>query len=172
MIDERPAVINERIEVGHWEGDTVVSSRGSKKALLTNVERVTGYLLVGLLENRYSETVYQHTHQLFKNIPEGKKKSMTYDNGREFALHRRIEWKNQMTVYFTHPYHSWERGTNENTNGLLRQFFPKKTNFNTITEKQLRRSQKLINSRPRKRLNYRTPEEVFLGKSVASVVGI
>lgn len=172
MIDDRPKDIEERKNIGHWEWDTVISSRGSKKALLTNVERKTGYLIAGLIENRNSETVYNKTHKLFEHIPKHKRQSITYDNGREFALHRRIEWRTQMTVYFAHPYHSWERGTNENTNWLLRQFFPKKMSFSAITDKQLNHAQKLINSRPRKRLNYRTPEEVFLGKSVAFTVGM
>jgi IS30 family transposase len=83
---------------------------------LTNVERKTGYLLTGLIENRNSETVYNKTSELFEHIPKYKRQSITYDNGREFALHRRIEWRTEMTVYFAHPYHSWERGTNENTN--------------------------------------------------------
>jgi transposase, IS30 family len=116
MIDERPAEVEKRQEVGHWEGDTVVSRRGSKKALLTNVERKTGYLLAGLIESRHSEVVYNKTSELFEHIPKHKRQSITYDNGREFALHRRIEWKTNMTVYFAHPYHSWERGSNENTN--------------------------------------------------------
>jgi transposase, IS30 family len=172
MIDDRPKEIEERKDIGHWEGDTIISSRSSKKALLTNVERKTGYLLVWLIQDKTSNTVYEKTHALFEHIPEIQKKSITYDNGREFALHRRIEWKTHMIVYFAHPYHSWERGTNENTNGLLRQFFPKKMSFSAITDKQLNQAQKLINSRPRKRLNYRTPEEVFLGKTVAFTVGM
>lgn len=172
MIDKRPEHVERREEIGHWEGDTVLSRRGSKKALLTNVERKTGYLIAWVLENRTSETVHKTTSFLFERIPKNKKRTITYDNGREFALHRRIEWSTSMTVYFAHPYHSWERGTNENTNWLLRQFFPKKMSFSALTDKELNHAQKLINSRPRKRLGYRTPEEVFLGKTVAFTVGM
>lgn len=104
----------------------------------------------------------------FKNIPEKKKKSCTNDSGPEFAGHKQMETDLKMTMYFAHPYHSWERGTNENTNRLVRQFFPKGTYFSEIEEWELAWAVDLINHRPRKRLGYRTPHEVFMeSESVA-----
>ena len=95
------------------------------------------------------------------DIPHHLRVSLTFDNGREFAEHRMMEYFTGFTVYFANPYHSWERGTNENTNGLIRTYFPKGTDFNTVTDKELEKVQKQINMRPRKRLGYRTPFEMF-----------
>jgi IS30 family transposase len=99
---------------------------------------------------------------LFRQIPKYKRKTITYDNGKEFSEHRLIEYYTKTKVYFAHPYHSWERGTNENTNGLLRQFIPKKTDFITVTKEDLEHYTHLINHRPRERLDYLTPHEVFM----------
>ncbi|MBP9779435.1 IS30 family transposase [Candidatus Gracilibacteria bacterium] len=167
MIDERKITYPEcetRSEIGHWEGDTVVGIRGgSKEVILTNVERRTGYLLTKKLIRGTGQCVSEATRELFNTtqIPTHKKQSITYDNGREFSEHRMIEYETNMTVFFAHPYHSWERGTNENTNGLLRQFIPKKTDFKYTTEEQLQYYTELINHRPRERLGWLTPHEVF-----------
>jgi IS30 family transposase len=96
--------------------------------------------------------VSEATRELFEDIPKEQKYSITYDNGKEFSEHRMIEYETKMKVFFAHPYHSWERGTNENTNGLLRQFIPKKTDFKTISEQELQTYTHLINHRPRERL--------------------
>lgn len=159
-IDTRPSVIEERTRLGDWEGDTVLGKERTKR-ILTMVDRTSGKLLAKKLETGTAAEVRVKTKQLFQKIPRSKKLTITFDNGSEFADHELIERDNKLDVYFAYPYHSWERGTNENTNGLLRQFFPKGSSFATITQKQLDRVVKLINNRPRKRHGYRTPEEVF-----------
>ena len=100
-------------------------------------------------------------HQVVPEIPKRLRVTLTFDNGREFAEHRMMEYFTGFTVYFANPYHSWERGTNENTNGLIRTYFPKGTDFNTVTDTELEKVVKQINMRPRKRLSYRTPFEMF-----------
>lgn len=163
MIDERPKYIEERKEIWHWEWDTIVWIKWwSKQVILTNVERKTGYLLTKKLPRGTWICVLEATEELFRKIPRYKRKTITYDNGREFSEHRLIEYSTKTKVYFAHPYHSWERGTNENTNWLLRQYVPKKTDFVTVSDKDLERYTHLINHRPRERLNFLTPYEVFI----------
>lgn len=163
MIDERPGYIEKREDVGHWEWDTIVWIRwGSKEVILTHVERKTGYLLTRKLLRWTGQEVLKSTRDLFDCLPETMKQSITYDNGREFSEHRLIEYFTKATVYFAHPYHSWERGTNENTNGLLRQFIPKKTDMKDVSTKELENYTELLNHRPRERLWFRTPYEVFM----------
>lgn len=158
-IDTRPAEVETRGRVGDWEGDTVV---GQEKALhvLTHAERKSGYLFADKTEGS-AEKVRGATERRFKRCPKRKLRTITYDNGTQFAEHETLERNLGIDVYFAFPYHSWERGTNENTNGLLRQFLPKGTYFADLTQRKLDRYVKLINNRPRKRLGYRTPEEVF-----------
>lgn len=160
MIDERPPEVDERRELGHWEGDSIVG-KDKRQIILTNVERKSGYLLAAKSRAK-SAAVAVVTEDLFEALPDSLKVSIAYDQGREFALHRTIEAVTRMTVYFCHKSSPWERGTNENTNGLLRWFIPKKTDFETVTERDLRHYVELLNNRPRKRLNYLTPAEVFL----------
>lgn len=162
-IDVRPDMIEKRVRIGDWEGDTI---RGGdkKSAVLTHVDRKTGYLLANRLERALAEEVRLITVAEFSKLPKWKCKTITYDNGSEFAEHQTTEFWLKAMIYFAFPYHSWERGTNENTNGLLRQFFPKGTDFNKITDFDLQTAVKLINNRPRKRLHYHTPKEVFSGK--------
>ena len=159
-IGERPEIINERQRIGDWEGDTMIGGERTKR-ILTHVERFSCYLLANILHVVSAEIVVQKTIESFNKIPKRKKQSITYDNGTEFSAHEMIEKKTKATVYFANPYHSWERGTNENTNGLLRQFFPKKSSFATVTQEQVNKVVKLLNHRPRKKLNYLTPYEVF-----------
>ena len=159
-IDVRPAAINLRERIGDWEGDTV-RGKGNSGHLITYVERRSGYLVAGKVENATAENINAFTLREFKKIPRSKRLSITYDNGSEFSGYATIEEQTGMTAYFAFPYHSWERGTNENTNGLLRQFYPKKSRFDGITQAQLDKVVRLINNRPRKRLNYLTPYEVF-----------
>ena len=160
-IDERPAIVELRTEIGHWEGDTI---RGKEKttAIATNVERVSGYAIADKLGHATAENLKQKTVRSFARIPEEKKKTETLDNGVEFSEYELMERETGMTIYFAYPYHSWERGTNENFNGLLRQYFPKGTPFATITQKDVSRAIRELNHRPRKRLNYLTPHEVFV----------
>jgi len=160
-IDERPAVVELRTEIGHWEGDTI---RGKEKttAIATHVERVSGYAIADKLDHATAENLKQKTVQSFARIPTEKKKTETLDNGVEFSEYELMEKETGMTIYFAYPYHSWERGSNENFNGLLRQYFPKGSNFATVTQKDVNRAVREINHRPRKRLNYLTPYEVFV----------
>lgn len=162
-IDTRPKVVEYRERIGDWEGDTI---RGvdKKSAVLTHVERKSGYLLANRLERAFAEKVRKITVNEFSKFPKRKCKTITYDNGSEFAEHQTTEMWLKTMIYFAFPYHSWERGTNENTNGLLRQFFPKNTDFTKITDFDLRRAVNLINTRPRKRLHYHSPKEVFSEK--------
>lgn len=167
-IDTRPPEVEERIEVGHWEGDTIVGGE-KNAAIITHVERVSGFLIADLMPRTRAEKLKDLTVSSFKKIESDKKKTITYDNGLEFSAHNLIERDTGMTIYFAYPYHSWERGTNENTNGLLREFFPKKSLFGTLKQKDVDWATDLINHRPRKRLGYLTPYEVFVkGRDLAS----
>lgn len=162
-IDTRPEIVEKRARIGDWEGDTI---RGGdkKSAILTHVDRKSGYLIANRLERAFAEKVRTTTVAEFSKLSKNKLHTITYDNGCEFAEHEATEMWLKIAIYFAYPYHSWERGTNENTNGLLRQFFPKGTDFSKITDFDLQTAVKLINNRPRKRLNYHTPKEVFSGK--------
>lgn len=164
-IHDRPDVINERARMGDWEGDTMVGRQGELERILTYVERRSGYLVAALLTAGTAENVLNATNATLGRLPREKRRSCTYDNGVEFSYYEMIEKETGMTVYFAHAYSSWERGSNENTNGLLREYFPKKSTFATIPARQLKRAVNLLNHRPRKRLNYRTPYEVFHGKN-------
>lgn len=165
MIDDRPNSIEKRKTIGHWEGDTIIW-KNRKWAIFTNVERKSWYFLTKKLASKSGKEVEKAFIETFTDIPKNKRKTTTVDNGREFSEHKMIEYFTGTTIYFAHPYCSWERWSNENTNWLLRQFIPKKTDFNTVSEKQLDIYTKLINLRPRKRLNYRTPYEVFFKKKL------
>ncbi len=161
-IADRPVSIEKRQELGHWEGDTVLGGEKTVR-ILTHVERKSGYLYMEKLDTVTAEIVGRKTVKRFRKLPRSLRRSVTYDNGVEFADHERTERDTKMTIYFAHPYHSWERGTNENTNGLIRQFFPKKMLLRDVTQKELDRVAKLLNTRPRKRHGYRTPEDVLMG---------
>ena len=163
-IDTRPVVVDLRQRLGDWEGDTVIG-QDRKPAILTHVDRKSGLLLADKLERATAELTRQKTMARFDKIPRSKKHTITYDNGSEFSEHKTTEEKTRIDIYFAYPYHSWERGCNENANGLLRQFFPKKSLFTTITQEQIQSATRLINHRPRKRLNYMTPYEVFYEKT-------
>lgn len=156
-IDSRPKTIDGRLFFGHWEGDTVRGHNHSGH-LVTLVERKSGYLLAGLIPHATKEGFRTCAERLFEPLPAHLKRTLTLDNGSEMSDFEEIEHSTGMTVYFAHPYHSWERGTNENTNGLLRQFFPKNRDFSTITKDELDLAVKLINTRPRKRHGYRSPK--------------
>ena len=160
-IDERPAIVELRTEIGHWEGDTI---KGKEKTtgIATHVERVSGYAVAGKLSRMTAENLKQKTVRSFARIPEDKKKTETFDNGTEFSEYELLERETGMEIFFAYPYHSWERGSNENFNGPLRQYFPKGTPFATITQKDVNRAVRELNHRPRKRLNYLTPYEVFI----------
>ena len=160
MIDKRAESVELRKEIGHWEGDTIIG-KNHKGAICTNVERKSGKLIASKLPNKRAQAVLDATKDDFADLPARLYISMTYDNGKEFSKHEDIEKEMGMTVYFARAYASWQRGTNENTNGLLRQFIPKGTDFDTVSDDDHAKYVDLINNRPRKRLNWLSPNQVF-----------
>jgi IS30 family transposase len=158
-IEQRPAVVDKRSRIGDWEGDTVIG-KGHQGVLVTLVERKSRYTLACQLDSRHSTKVTQAIIRLLQPH-KAQCKTLTFDNGKEFAEHEFIAQCLQARVYFAHPYCSWERGLNENHNGLLRQFFPKKTNLLKVNQDQVNDAVYRLNHRPRKCLGYRTPHEVF-----------
>lgn len=159
-IQGRPRVINRRRRYGDWEGDTIIG-KGRRSALLTLVERKSGYTRLGKLNSLKSPTTMSVAQRRLETLPKSLRRSLTFDNGKEFSEHRRLTERLGIAVYFAQPYRSWQRGTNENTNGLIRQFFPKGTDFRRISHHEVARAEQLLNERPRKRLDYRTPAEVL-----------
>lgn len=163
-IEQRPAVVEERTRLGDWEGDTIIG-HGHKGALLTLVDRKSGYTLIGRLSKREAQQVVNRSAELLSLMPYVE--TLTVDNGKEFAGHAKIKDQTGADVYFAHPYASWERGTNENTNGLIRQYLPKKRRLDDVEEHQIVEIMRKLNHRPRKRLAFKTPHEVFFEESVA-----
>ena len=159
-IDQRPGIIERRERLGDWEGDTIMGTRGTG-SLITYVDRKSGYALVDCVIRATAEAIKKKTTERFRRLPRQKRHTITYDNGTEFSEYELISRETKMDVYFAYPYHSWERGTNENTNGLIRQFFPKRSSFKNITKRDTKQVEQLLNTRPRKRLAYLTPTEVF-----------
>ena len=159
-IDERPQEANERQRLGDWEGDTIVG-KGRKGYLLTCVDRASRYLKAQTVKTCTAELISRHLRQTIRRLPDSKRHSLTLDNGREFARPAELERQLCLKVFFAHPYHAWERGTNENTNGLLRQYLPKGSDLTIVTNNQLRSYVSVLNHRPRKCLGFRSPFEVF-----------
>ena len=167
-IEHRPAVVDKNTEMGHWEGDTV---HGKDAYLVTLVERTTKVLLTARVPDKTKRSVTDAINRLMK--PFAKLcKTITFDNGGEFADHEKVANKLNCKIFFAKPYHSWQRGLNENTNGLLRRYFPKSMHFGDLKQSEIDQAQFLINNRPRKSLNYRTPMEVLAGKTVPLILGI
>jgi len=158
-IDDRPEIVNEKSRIGDWEGDTVIG-KNHKGALVTLVERKTKFTLVAYVANKTAENVTDAIISLLmphvNNVH-----TITVDNGKEFAYHEQVTQKLNSQVYFAHPYHSWERGLNENTNGLIRQYVPKKSEINATTQNQLGMIMSKLNFRPRKSLNFDSPADLF-----------
>ena len=165
-IQGRPDVINKRLRCGDWEGDTLVGKR-RRSGLLALVERKSGYARIGRLDDLTASTTTRMVQRRLKDLPKSLRRSMTFDNGKEFADHQTITRRLDLPIYFADPYRSWQRGTSENTNGLLRQFFPKRTDFTRIRHHQVARVEQLLNERPRRRHDYRTPLEVLAKNFVA-----
>lgn len=159
-IHERPKAANTRSQYGHWEGDTLRGARG-KGAVATFVDRRSGFLVAALMPDRKAKTLNQAMFQAFARFPNSLKRSFTMDHGNEFFSYAEIEEKLETKVYFADPYSSWQRGLNENTNGLLRQYFPKKCDFLKVTPQAFLAVVDALNCRPRKRLGFRTPSECF-----------
>jgi transposase, IS30 family len=167
-IEQRPPIADEKTQIGHWESDTVIGVNHTGM-IVTHVDKASKYLLAGLAKNKTVQQINQVTMGLFEHIEQGFRKTMTFDNGREFCGHQKLADGLGLHCFFANPYHSWERGLNEHTNGLLRQFFPKGTNFKIVKPEALQRAVDLINHRPRKSLDYRTPYEVFYPQPSAPV---
>lgn len=162
-IDERPSIVERRGRIGDFEGDTLMG-RDKRVRIVSLVDRRTGYLIAFLLPKMNAELLASLALKYFRHIPKKKRKTITFDNGTEFSDWESLERKSGMTIYFAYPYHAWERGTNENTNGLLRQYFPKSYDFNLITPRELAHVVRRLNDRERKRLGFLSPRRVFCKK--------
>ncbi len=158
-IDCRPSHIENRLEAGHLEGDLMIGV-GQKSAIGTIVDRKTRCVTMIKIPNRKSKTVTAEFAKFLLKHPQYLRKTMTYDNGMEMANHKWLTKKTGMDIYFAHPYSSWERGTNENTNGLIRRFLPKGTDFNQVSIERLKEIENNLNNRPRKVLGFRTPNQM------------
>lgn len=159
-IDERPSIVDSRNRIGDWEGDTIIGSHTGGAVIASMVERKSRFTVLSKPKNKTTTEVIKSINQHMLPLSD-LVHTITLDNGREFALHKRMSAVLDADVYFAKPYHSWERGLNENTNGLVRQYFPKKIPFDSITNHDLQIVAKKLNNRPRKCLDYKTPFEVF-----------
>ena len=159
-IDERPGEVADRTVPGHWEGDLLVG-HANASALGTLVERTTRFTLLVPLKAKDAAAVRRAFARELRTLPAQLRRSLTYDQGQEMREHRLFTKQTKMRVYFAHPHCPWERGTNENTNGLLRQFFPTGTRFNRLSRREVKRVQAMFNDRPRKVLNWHSPAHAF-----------
>lgn len=160
-IDERPAIVDSRTRIGDWELDTIIG-KGHQQAIVSLTERKSRYTLIKKVTRKTAQCVSDAIIALLTPVSD-KVKTLTSDNGKEFADHKTIAETFNAKFYFAHPYASWERGLNENTNGLIRQYFPKSRDFKTITQKEINHVMDKLNNRPRKCLGIKTPNQVFLG---------
>jgi len=158
-IEERPEIVEKRARIGDWEADTIIGA-GKRGAIVTLVERKSRFTLLKQVARRTATAVEEAILDLLKPY-QVSTHTITCDNGKEFANHQTIAQKLQANVFFAHPYSSWERGTNENTNGLIRQYFPKGSDFSSITEDQISFVKERLNDRPRKCLDFQAPVMVF-----------
>ena len=163
-IEQRPAVVDRRNRIGDWEGDTIMG-KGRKSALLTLVERKTLYTVMARLNGKQAQELAQTAISSMAHLKE-RVKTITLDNGLEFSEHELIAKELEADIYFAHPYASWERGTNENTNGLIRQYFPKGTDFTKVQDKDISFVMDRLNNRPRATRGGRSPNELFMGQRV------
>jgi IS30 family transposase len=159
-ISLRPKSVENRKEFGHWEGDSIVGI-GTKSALHTQVERLSRYTQVRKIGRKTAQLTSTTMIDIFQNFPDFARKSSTEDNGCEFTRWEMVAQELDMKIYFAQPYHSWERGTNERMNGFVRKFFPKRTDFDPVSQSEIQAVQDWINHRPMACLNYSTPHEVF-----------
>lgn len=157
----RPAVVDLRARFGDWEGDTVEGAKGLGH-LASHVERKSRFLLAAKLANKTAEAMTTASISVFQRIPRALRQTLTLDNGKEFVRFKQIEAQTGLSIYFADPYAAWQRGCNENTNGLLRRYYPKGCDFSAVSDEALALTVKKLNHRPRKCLGYQTPHEVFL----------
>jgi len=162
-IETRPAIVDAKRRIGDWEADTIIG-KAHQGALLTLTERKSKLLLMQRVADKSALAIEQAVTKLLSKVAD-KVHTITSDNGREFANHQAIAEKLTADFYFAHPYASWERSVNENTNGLVRQYFPKQCDFTSITDEEVKQVQHRLNRRPRKTLGYRTPHQVFFNQS-------
>ncbi len=169
-IDERPAIVDAKRRIGDWEGDTVIG-KGHRGALVTLVERKAQYTVIRAVRHKTAVLVRKAVKQ---GLAQHKARvhTITYDNGREFTDHAGMASDLDARIYFAHPYASWERGLNENTNGLIRQYFPKDRDLTTVTEAEIEHVTNKLNHRPRKSLGFRTPHEVFFNTQTSLTVAL
>lgn len=168
-IDQRPKIVETRSRIGDWELDTIIG-KGHKQALVSLTERKTRLTLLAKVQRKSAELVSWSIQRLLEPIA-SKVLTLTSDNGKEFARHQEIATALKAKFYFAHPYSSWERGLNENTNGLIRQYFPKHHDFTTITEEDVTMVMNKLNNRPRKCLGFKTPNQVFFGINPTVALG-
>jgi IS30 family transposase len=166
-IDQRPAVVATKQRLGDWEIDTIIG-KNHKQAIVSLVERQSKLTRLAKVERKTDEAVKAALIKLLKPIAQ-KVHTITSDNGKEFAGHEAIAEALGVEFYFAHPYHSWERGLNENTNGLVRQYFSKGSNFTAITDQQVQAVAERLNERPRKTLGFQTPNDVFFNSSTVAL---
>ena len=162
-IDLRPAIVDRRSRIGDWEADTIIGAN-SKGAIVSMVERKSRKVKLIKVDRKTAKAVKSALVRLMRPH-KNNVHTITFDNGKEFTLHGKMAKSLQADTFFAKPYHSWERGTNENTNGLVRQYFPKKTDFAMVTQAGVRRVERILNNRPRKCLDFKTPNQVFRAAS-------
>ncbi|MHB1158140.1 MAG: IS30 family transposase [Phycisphaerales bacterium] len=159
-IEQRPPVVDFRGRFGDWESDTLEGAKGAG-LLVTHVERKSRYLRIAQLADKRAATLTAVSNHLLADLPSGLRRTLTCDNGKEFADFATMQQALKVRVFFADPHAPWQRGTNENTNGLLRDFFPKGSDYRRISKAEVAKVQRMMNNRPRKCLNYRTPAEVL-----------
>lgn len=169
-IDQRPAIVNNRSRLGDWEGDTVIG-KAHRGALVSLVERKSRYTVIRAVARKTAAAVRNAVTDALTPLQD-RVHTITYDNGREFADHAGMAADLETRIYFAHPYASWERGSNENTNGLIRQYFPKSRDLTTVSAKEIQQAMDKLNHRPRKTLGYRTPFEVFFKTRTSLTVAL
>ena len=162
-IDQRPKAVDSRARAGHWEGDLVNGLRGTGN-LVTLVERLSRFTLVGYSATKETDAVMKVIAALFAGLPQEMVQTLTLDNGKEFSKFKILVDELGLGVFFAKPYHSWERGTNENRNGVVRKVLPKGSRFDAITDEEMRRIDRMLNDRPLRCLGWRTPREVFMSR--------
>ena len=168
MIDKRPDIINNKERIGDWESDLIEGSKGSGY-IATFVDRVSKYTKASKMETKHSEIFNQAANSIFRNIDSEKLYSITHDNGTEANEFEELEEILNCDIYFARPASPWQRGLNENTNGLLRQFFKKGSSFKNIKQKDIHKAERYLNHRPRKSLNFKSPYEVFFNKNTVAL---